>query len=483
MDDLPELPFEKVLSYLSLEEVIKLRAVSRSCLWKIDNYKVKHLCYTRVPIGHIVKKHRWISGAFAQNFIVSIRFESFFKTFGRSILSHLRHLRLYDPDLHAGSPAAFTDALESFVQLEELDLIGKWILGRDYKRRQLKLNLNLRLLKSVQIDQVLGIEKVTLDAPVLKKVKIGGLRSRLFLDLVHGESVESLLIDRMSYLKVESLKNLKTIYIGPYAEIDFPLLFSLEQLKIIHLTGYYDFGELFDLKQRHGRVDLQFYRLGYLLSGPDDPMIESYFDDIHGPSFRYLAENPSRMADPMPFWSAVSYKVIEHMDPQLQANIFSQLTDLDCLVLDWPVQDIDRFLSFLQNFSRIETLEILCDQPQALFDRLPEHSCLQKLNILVMLSDFKFLVRLKSLVDFNLSVPIDIEFIRMVLEELPFLEHFVFKYPKALFQIGIPIETPKRFEVYFDGRKKMINTRDLNTVIQFIEQNMSREVNVMEVDD
>ena len=180
MDDLPELPLEKVLSYLSLEEVIKLRTVSRSCLWKIDNYKVKHLFYSRVPTGHILEKRRWISGAFAQNFIVSTRFESFFKTFGRSILSHLKHLRLYDLDPQTESSTAFTDALNSFRQLEELDLIGKSYSKKSHKRRELELNLPM--LKSVLFEHMRGIEKVTLDAPMLKKVKIGGFRPRLFLD-------------------------------------------------------------------------------------------------------------------------------------------------------------------------------------------------------------------------------------------------------------------------------------------------------------
>ena len=37
MDDLPELPFEKVLSYLSLGDLIKSRAVSRRWYHKIDS--------------------------------------------------------------------------------------------------------------------------------------------------------------------------------------------------------------------------------------------------------------------------------------------------------------------------------------------------------------------------------------------------------------------------------------------------------------
>ena len=181
MDELPELPFRKVLSYLSLEEVIKLRAVSRSCQWMIDNYRVMHLCYSRVPIGHIIEKNLWVTGAFTQNLIVSTKFESFFKTFSQSILSHLKHLRLYDIDFNAGNRTAFTRMLNSLGQLEELDLVGKWILRTNNKQRQLKLKLPM--LKSVLFEQVLGIKKLTLEAPNLKKVKINwsslGIRNYL----------------------------------------------------------------------------------------------------------------------------------------------------------------------------------------------------------------------------------------------------------------------------------------------------------------
>ena len=473
MDDLPELPFEKVLSYLSLEEVIKLRAVSRSCLWKIDNCKVKHLFYSRVPTEHILEKHRWVSGAFAQNFICSTRFESFFKTFGRSILSHLKHLRLYTPDAQAGNRTAFTRTLNSFVQLEELDLIGKWNFCK-LKRRQLKLNLPM--LKSVQFELVSGIEKLTLNAPMLKKVKLN--RSPLFLDLVHGESVESLLTGYMSYLKVESLKNLKTIYLGPHSEIDFPLLFGLEHLKAIHLIGNNDVRELFDLKHRYGRVDLQVYRLGCLLSGPDDSTIHPNFHLYNGVNLLYLAANPSRMAEQMPFWYILPYEAFEYIAPRLHATILNRMTGLIWFTIGRPVQDIDHLLIFLNTFN-IVTLEVGCDQ-QALLDRLPEYHGLQKLNLMVLPSDFEFLFRLKNLVYLNLNFSVHTETIRMAFKELPFLEIFRFRYPNAPFDIGISIETPKRFQVLCG--KKELTTFDLNAVFQFIEQNMSGELEDMEVD-
>ena len=279
---------------------------------------------------------------------------------------------------------------------------------------------------------------------------------------------------------MESLKNLKTIYIGPNAVIDFPLLFGLEQLKAIHLIGDNDVRELFDLKQRQGRDDLQVYRLGCLLSGPDlPPTSRFYLDDPYGGSFPFLAANPSRMADQMPFWFSLSYCYIEDLAPQSQATILNRLTGLVWLSLEWPIFDIDRFLDFLKTFN-IESLQDRIVMPQEQFDRLPEHSDLQKLHITVVPSDLEFLFRLKKLVYLSLRSPIGTETIRRALEELPLLEYFklLFGPNETLCEIRISIETPKRFKVYIDGKK--LHTRDLNAVIQFTEQTITGEVGDME---
>ena len=467
MDELPELPFEKVLSYLSLEEVIKLRAVSRSCLWKIDNYKVKLLCYSRVPTGHIYKKHRWVSGAFAQNFIVSIRFKSFFKTFGQTILSHLKHLRLYEPDFHAESRTTFTSVLNSFVQLEELDIIDKWILRKDYKRRQLKVNLPM--LKSVLFERVHGIEKLTLNAPILKRVKFNF--SPLSLDLVHSESVESLLVQGLKCVNLDGLKNLNTIYIGYETEIDFQSLFDLEQLEAVHLVDNNDVRKLFDLKQRYGRTDLQIYRLGCLLNGPDDLAL-----DLPGIGFElfngeiYLRLDPSRLADEIPFWSILNYTAIEHLTSESQATILNSFTDLGTIYLGRPVPDIDRFLTFLNTFNHITDLHFGCDQLQTLFDRLPH--TIQRLYLTKAHSDLEFLFKL-DLIEFELYFPIDIQMIRRFLEELEFLQCFRFLCLNTSFEIFI--KARKQFKVHINEGIKKVKIRDLNAVIQFVQKNASEE--------
>ena len=244
MDDLPELPFEKVLSYLSLEDRLKARGVSRRWYHKVNSFRLKCLCYSELPIDRILGKNRWASGVFAKNFISSTRFPSFFDTFGQTILSSLKHLRLCNLDLTEGDPAAFTRTLNSFVKLEELDIIGVDII-RVKLNQQDVFSLNLPMLISLQFERVSGIKKLTLETPSLRDVTILDCSYYLRVEIIHGESVESLLVEQLEYIKVKKLKNLQHLYVHYLSGIDLTFLSNLQQLKEIHTSEPRKVSELF----------------------------------------------------------------------------------------------------------------------------------------------------------------------------------------------------------------------------------------------
>ena len=512
MDELAELPFKKVLSYLSLEDLLKSRGVSRSWLNTIDSFKMKTLCYSSHPKGFIYEKNRFVSDAFSRNFIASTQFESFFKTFSQTILSHLKHLRLYGLDLNTENRmAAFSHALNSFEELEELDLLYFYRRNPKVpkvpnlsnqpipKKRKLEMNLpplltrrlelNLPMLKRIQLKRVKSIDFLTLRAPMLKKVQVHDC-DRLKVMFWHGESVEWLYTSWMSTMRVEALKNLKTIYIEHSSLIrplfDFPSLFGLKHLKAIHLNYYYDFEKkLFDQMQRHGRADLQVYCFGYLVDGANDPLLSSIdpLNEKYGRNFFYLPANHSRLADEIPFWSYLNYcTAIEHLSAESQAAILDRLTDLGGLCIDRPVQDIECFLRFLKTFnhkSQFENLLFYTVQPQTLFDRLPEHCTVQKLTLYRSPSNFKFLFRMKHLVELELFHTIGPRLIRKALKELEFLQVLLLKRldrddrPLNLhvWKVRKSVESPKRFKVHFCATK-FLDTCDLSAVIQFIEENI-----------
>lgn len=83
-----------------------------------------------------------------------------------------------------------------------------------------------------------------------------------------------------------------------------------------------------------------------------------------------LCANPSRLADEITFVWSVPYVLIERLVLGLKIPVLKRFSDLKQIVVDQPVEDIERFLD--QNFSNILNVEFWCDQPE-LFDRLPNY--------------------------------------------------------------------------------------------------------------
>ena len=61
LNDLPVLPFEKILSYLSLQDRILSRAVLRRWCWTVDSFKTKHLCFSDRPRDLSKRRVDWFA--------------------------------------------------------------------------------------------------------------------------------------------------------------------------------------------------------------------------------------------------------------------------------------------------------------------------------------------------------------------------------------------------------------------------------------
>ena len=477
--DLPDLAFIKILSYLSLEDRIRSRQVSRG--WKkiIDSIKMKSLCFSGQPIGFIYKNHRLVSGAFAQNFVSSPRFEPFFDMFGSTIFSNLKRLRLLDlPDVE--SRTAFAQTLRSFRQLEELSIIRSCCqLGNEgWPKMEIDFELNLPMLNKIQLDDYLGVRKLTLNAPKLKDVEVYLARE---LEIVHSESVERLStieIDRIR--RMDQLKNLRYFYCRVLLQNDLTILCHLEKLKEIHLEFRDWVPELFEQRQRYGRADLKIYLRGLPLSGPDDPAphhdLEKAVNYLYPQTIRFFAENLPRLTDEIPGYSAIPVSAIEHLAKETQASLLKRFTDLFALDVDRPVKNIGRLLDFLRRNSNI-TFPVLYfhhEQPHDLFNPLPEHfdSEFEELVFYKTVPDFSFLPRLKSLNTLVLNSSLHIDLVRKILEELPFLELFKFYVSETEIKKRVRVEKkrPKIFKVELDQSKKT-EVSDVNAVIEFIVEN------------
>ena len=456
MGDLPEVPFEKVLSYLSLSELIKSRAVSRLWCDRIDNFRVRSLCYSDRPRGFIRDKSRWVSGAFDQNFISSTRFTSFFNTFGSTILSGLKRLRLCDVRLSEDG-TALIETINSFDQLKTLDIIRFNCSSAADPEGQFQLNLPM--LNSIQLEEVYGTGQLTVNAPRLKEVRLEKCPKVSF---VHVESVEKLIASKSTQTAIEQLKNLKYLHVkNPSATS----LSDLDQLKEYHLGFRDTLDELFEQKRQHARADLKIYLCGCLLSGPgDSPELSPY--DYYS-NFLHLAANPSKLADEIRVQDFLHYPAIERVTPELATNIFKRFIDLKLLMVNEAVQDVQRFLNFLKSFNIVE-LQFYGDHPQELFDRLPEYAtAVQWMVIESQVSNLDFLSGLKNLIHLHLLFSIDAEsFIPddlMPLFELEFLSLFQFKNNDR--QLRIEWDCQRRVRLSVNGQYTFT---DLNTGLQYL---------------
>ena len=473
MEDLPDLAFERIVSYLSLSDRLMSRAVSR--VWRIRfDFKVKSLCCSDRPIGFIEGKRRWISGIYAVNFIGSPRFESFFKTFGPTILCDLKYLRLCA--VNAKNMPAFIQALNSLGRLGELEVINYDLPSAS--NSEINVELNLPMLQSILLKGVSGIQKLILDTPRLWKIKL--VDSPITFDLVHAESVERLISDQLEkFTPMKSLKNLLYLNIGGLYKIQPTFLSNLEQLKELHLNNlshYEQASDLFEQKRRYGRTGLKIYRFGYLLDDPEDPSIARFHDMYFEEGFLHLAEHPTRLADEIPFSRSIPYQAIEAVTPELAADILTRFTDLFIISVEQPVADVQRLLDLLKSYENITRVRFVGDHPPELFDRLSDQCSFQWLFIVNAHPDLQFVFKLKDLIFLFLNCPMDLEFFFQAWKELPLLSTFYFKFTDKKVEIRLDHSfstNPKPFKVSvstWPGQEnpKETDFSDLNSVIQFI---------------
>ena len=227
---------------------------------------------------------------------------------------------------------------------------------------------------------------------------------------------------------------------------------------------------LFEQKQRYGRTDLKIYLRGILLASPDDAAIDSLSPFLNENAFFRLAEDPSRLADEIPFHRNLGYSAIERIDQEVAVDLLSRFS-LDTIYVTETVRDVERFLKLFKSFPSVSMLEFLREQPQDLFDRLPEYCAIQKLIIYREIADLNFLCRLGHLVHLEVRCPMDAALFRRLLEELPFLCHFAFWFNYK--EISIEIDRSKRFDVSVGAKKT--STPDLEVAIQFIMENAPQE--------
>ena len=464
LNDLPELPLEAMFGYLSLSDLIKFRLVSRRWCKTIDSLKMKSLFYSKRPIGFVHRNTLFVRDAFAQNFIATSRFNAFFDTFGQSMLSSLKRIGLSNLRLSAENETAFARTLNSFAHLEQLGLFYFGSPGDPDEG--VRLELNLPELESIWLEEVAGIKTLVLNSPKLRNVKLVCSSARL--DIVDGQSVERLITDDHKAIPMTKLTNLKYLYGVFHSEIESTPLSSLEQLKELHLSDHEKVTDYFEQAKRYRRTDLKIFYFGLHLTGPNDPARHPFssFYFLKSTALRSLVENPSRQAGEMPLYRFAVYAAIEHAAPHLQATLLSRLPDLTSVSVLSSLQDVERFLNFLKKFKQIVELRFSEEQPQSLFDRLPDYCAVQSLSVKNSPPESDFLFRCQNLIELTLNWSIGVEFIKRVFDELKFIQFFRFKYANK--DVTLQVDQ-NGFLIWLKDDETI--APDLNTAVQFLMDN------------
>ena len=462
MDNLNWPSLEKVLRYLTLEEVLELRTVSKGWRAWVDNFRADSLCYSAQKRGHIYGKHRLISGKFDRNFIGSTKFESFFGIFAKSIFSDLKHLRICNLAMQSGSP--LVQALNNFRKLKELDLINLR-LGASADR----LQLNLPELQSIRIEDLSGIDELTVDAPQLSTIKlwICPLRSTFRrLNIIHVESVQHVVAYSMRHLDVSKFENLQDISWSDYRSAE--CLWDLKKLKEIHLTGG-SLKEVFDLQEKYWeehhlylmvyfcglQVDYHYRDMDRLTckdSGdyfPSNSWISHVYRCVHSD------KDPQKLADEfrVRYQSPMDYSKIEETVPMMPVDFWKRFANLNEIVVSEPIElkKVGRFLQFLENLESVTSLRFESRQPQDLYDRLPEHCAIQGLQISVARNlNSGFLCRLKHLINASVVYRVSGDIILRVFKELQFIRSFTF-INRVGSSVEICLDESRRFVISVGG--------------------------------
>ena len=459
---LADVPFEKILNYLSLEERIHLRLVSRRWCHTINNLRPTRLCYARRERGFIFAKNRLISGAFAQNFIYSPNFDVFFDTFGSTILSGLKHLRICELDLSTGMRKVLMSVVNTFDRLEALDLLRFSLEGNAVTFR-----LVLPMLNSLYLEDLDAVKKIILVTPRLSSIKILDWSSSFSLEIEHPESVRRLTTWELARVRLEQLTNLTHLYLGQYAEMDYPFLTSLQQLEEIHLADKDNVRQAFKQKESAGRYDLKIFYCGLQLTDPGDQALDALSCYYPNDTICYLAKNTLRLASEIAFSESFAWAVAGDIPPGYDVNVFKRFIKSDSLIVNGLVrlERIDRFLH-LVNSLNIASLAFDNYQEPDLFDQFTENCTIQKLFLYQTVYGLEFLPRLKHLICLQINFSIEYELVEQILKNLEFLLQFEFN--REFVGIYIKVKHPfKRFDIRLTNGNSWI-AFDVDDAVRFV---------------
>lgn len=404
MDNLPCEIYQMIFEYFDLAESISLRRVSKRFNNFVNHgFKIKELI-----LNENLKKETWLYDGRPINFRNQISPFIFSNVSFLFRISKIRRLKINSPDkiLYVNSML-----INSFSLLEQLEIYKSPIVFDDDK-------LSLPKLRSFALKSKHPLFSLIIEAPNLETIYIQDacdIGNAIKFD--HPTSIENLFVTNY-HANLSIFKNLKSLEIRNATNFHRNVLEEFARLE--KLSIYFEGAEQLNKDQMNLMNTLQSrkgLKLCYYLNGvlydedenPSDFKLDHFtahnrimvtFNCNKRSSFEF--DSDFLCYNELIRW--FSYKVIEEK--------FSKLVKIETICIFGKPNNQDQLIKLILNCPSLSNLHTSHSKlDQTFFNQLPSISCLKILVIKEddLNLDFKFVLRMFNLTEFNVNQNINIE--------------------------------------------------------------------------
>lgn len=509
----PEIVCE-ILGHLSLGELVEKK---RTCkLW--NELICSQLKVTRVVVGSYIDKCLpWYQTPLrpVDEYLEKCNPNLFVSQWHRSILSHLKYLRLDVGDI--SKARLELNELNVFSGLLHLE-VDHWKAWGD---EQVELTLaKLEILKFVRYDSA-GKGKLMIDCPRLQ-VLSWDCEKHETIEIKSPEAIRTLDI-KHNVLKLYQFENLRSLkYRGEMRFVNVAMIEQLPNLKELYLYGalnslYYDMEDLeamthflrqlLSYRRKARRLDLRMFFLGVEI------IDERLVDNLDFRMVQYGVRSPSKLsfehlyfgsypADCKPnlqdheldFVQVANYNTLMDLVGSLPGDYFQRFWNVRELISRGTIRDPQHFTSFLKRLEFVRELTLLYPSlEQTWFDRLPT-ICARLHDFTLQEADhihlnFDFLGQLEPYITWTLNRPLAITSAKSLLnllksfKEMSDFRTFRFKFRGADARIRMRIagedqdrrdlracmELENDYDVLVDDQLKLQRVNSMEAVNYFEE--------------
>lgn len=458
MDILPAEMLEEIFKYLDLEDRIRIRPVSRTWKYLVENLKSnRSLILTENSLYKNVEMKRWFIDDYEFKNVDQLFYTFYFldKLFSKAALTilDLRRLVIYvsfNYEIENPLMIKMFKFVDNFKRLNKLEINNKGNLELYDKSMKMNLpELTVLCLKGFKFDEI------ELDMPKLVKVYLEIINIDLRIHFKYPQSIKQIkLLDYNDVLA--ELVNLESIYIKRVREFESNFLSKFKYLKELNIDDSIEqFACLLEQKDRLGFTELATYFRSILVNDIDyeyKRLVESN-STVMDVYFR----DDFVKTDQLPLVQSLDYNYLEDNSIKIHKSILDKFVNLECIYTNQKVKDVNKLEQLIRDCKN--SLDLTFEDSllsQAFYDRLPDN---HKYIVLLRLShnfadtdlNLDFIFKLNNLLCFIIDKELSLEFIELIFDRLVKLSTLKFNYKGHSFRVLFifPEDVYDKYEVKF----------------------------------